>query len=106
MSPPFSSRAALAAGRWSCCPNPNPNLDPNPNQNPKPNPNPNPSPSPSPHPNQVELLPLVCGVVVSRVGLWLFDLSVSQLFQESVSAADRGAVGAALEARHACAQAF
>ena len=54
---------------------------------------------------QVELLPLVCGVVVSRVGLWLFDLSVSQLFQESVSAADRGAVGAALEARHACAQA-
>jgi len=52
----------------------------------------------------VSLVPLVCGVVVSRAGLWLFDLSVSQIFQETVEPADRGAVGAALEARHAFAQ--
>ena len=52
----------------------------------------------------VSLMPLACGVIVSRAGLWLFDLSVSQIFQETVEPADRGAVGAALEARHACAQ--
>ena len=35
----------------------------------------------------VSLVPLVCGVIVSRAGLWLFDLSVSQIFQESVEPA-------------------
>ena len=41
------------------------------------------------------------GVVLSRAGLWVFDLSVSQLFQQSVPPAQRGAVGAALETHNA-----
>ena len=53
---------------------------------------------------QVSVALLVSGVVASRFGLWVFDLAVSQLFQEGVAPADRGAVGAALEARHAVAQ--
>lgn len=36
---------------------------------------------------------LISGVAASRLGLWLFDLSVTQLMQESVPVAERGVVG-------------
>eukprot|EP01018_Ginkgo_biloba_P000360 Gb_09600 [translate_table: standard] len=36
---------------------------------------------------------LMGGVAVSRLGLWMFDLSVVQQMQDSVPASDRGVVG-------------
>tara|TARA_B110000971_G_scaffold211718_1_gene240331 strand:- start:526 stop:903 length:378 start_codon:yes stop_codon:yes gene_type:complete len=36
---------------------------------------------------------LVGGVACSRVGLWVFDLSVTQMFQEEVAEYERGVVG-------------
>ena len=49
----------------------------------------------------VALAPLMVGVVVSRAGLWLFDLSVSQIFQETVPPAGtcRGVARAAPSSR-------
>lgn len=43
--------------------------------------------------NSYSLAMLIGGVCVSRVGLWSFDLSVSQIMQEKVFEKDRGAVG-------------
>lgn len=36
---------------------------------------------------------LIAGVITSRFGLWLFDLSVSQIMQETVPEHERGVVG-------------
>lgn len=45
------------------------------------------------HNSKVASLLLISGVAASRLGLWLFDLSVTQLMQESVPVAERGVVG-------------
>lgn len=39
------------------------------------------------------LFMLIAGVCASRVGLWVFDISVTQLFQEHVPSDVRGVVG-------------
>jgi solute carrier family 40 (iron-regulated transporter), member 1 len=36
---------------------------------------------------------LICGVCLSRIGLWVFDISVTQLMQENIPAPVRGLVG-------------
>ncbi|CAK9204730.1 unnamed protein product [Sphagnum troendelagicum] len=42
---------------------------------------------------RVASIMLIAGVAASRLGLWMFDLSVTQLMQESVPEAERGVVG-------------
>jgi len=43
--------------------------------------------------NITSLSLFVGGVACSRIGLWVFDLSVTQLFQERVPEYERGVVG-------------
>ena len=43
--------------------------------------------------NSTSMAMLIFGVCGSRIGLWWFDLSVSQMMQERVPEKDRGAVG-------------
>ncbi|KAJ7532070.1 hypothetical protein O6H91_14G071000 [Diphasiastrum complanatum] len=43
--------------------------------------------------NKISSSMLIGGVAASRLGLWMFDLSVTQLMQESVPEAERGVVG-------------
>jgi iron-regulated transporter 1 len=46
------------------------------------------------HNNQtVQLTLLIGGVIPSRIGLWVYDIAVTQLFQESVADTVRGQVG-------------
>lgn len=45
------------------------------------------------HNSRVASILLISGVAASRLGLWMFDLSVTQLMQESVPEAERGVVG-------------
>ncbi len=58
-----------------------------------------PTPSPSP-PSQVNVavILLLMGVVGCRVGLWMFDLAVQQLVQETVPEDERGVVGGVMNA--------
>jgi iron-regulated transporter 1 len=39
---------------------------------------------------QVVLLLMLCGLVLSRMGLWLFDLAVSQMQQDTTAADELG----------------
>ena len=48
--------------------------------------------SESKHPYTVSLVLLLIGVLGARFGLWMFDLSVSQLLQEKVKEEERGVV--------------
>ncbi|KAG0554856.1 hypothetical protein KC19_12G125500 [Ceratodon purpureus] len=45
------------------------------------------------HNSRLASILLISGVAASRLGLWMFDLSVTQLMQESVPEAERGVVG-------------
>ena len=42
--------------------------------------------------DEFSLLPLAVGICLSRAGLWIFDLSISQLFQSTVTEESRGIV--------------
>ena len=61
-------------------------------------------PSPSPHPStegggvSVALVLMLVGVIGARTGLWMFDLSVSQLIQEKVVEEERGVVSGVINA--------
>lgn len=46
-------------------------------------------------------LVLVVGVCMSRIGLWTFDLSVTQLFQQHIPEEERGIVGGLQESLYA-----
>ena len=48
--------------------------------------------SESKHPYTISLVLLLIGVLGARFGLWMFDLSVSQLLQEKVKEEERGVV--------------
>jgi iron-regulated transporter 1 len=41
----------------------------------------------------VSAILLVVGVVISRIGLWVFDMSITQIQQETVPEDERGTVG-------------
>ena len=43
--------------------------------------------------NEISLVLLITGVCASRIGLWAFDIAVSQMMQERVPEGERGAVG-------------
>ena len=68
--------------------------------------NPTPSPTCSTKGSKVEwnaarLLPLIlmlAGIILARFGLWIFDLSIQQLVQETVAEEMRGAVGGVMNA--------
>lgn len=47
------------------------------------------------------LLMLVGGVCASRIGLWVFDISITQLMQEYIPQNERGVVGGVQESLHA-----
>ena len=63
---------------------------------------PSPSPSPSPPPSasgvSVALVLMLIGVIGARTGLWMFDLAVSQLVQETVLEEERGVVSGVINA--------
>jgi iron-regulated transporter 1 len=43
--------------------------------------------------NSISFAMLIAGVCFSRIGLWVFDISVTQLMQENIPAPIRGLVG-------------
>lgn len=43
--------------------------------------------------NKTSLAMLICGTCCSRVGLWVFDLSVTQLMQQKIPEDVRGSIG-------------
>ena len=45
------------------------------------------------NPYSPSMIALLVGLVPSRFGLWMFDLALMQIYQETVSANDRGIVG-------------
>ena len=45
------------------------------------------------HISHISIALLLTGIVTSRLGLWLSDLTITQLFQESVEEQERGIVG-------------
>jgi solute carrier family 40 (iron-regulated transporter), member 1 len=51
--------------------------------------------------NGASLSLLVLGVCASRIGLWVFDISVTQLMQEFIPEGIRGAVGGTQQALNA-----
>ena len=65
-----------------------------------PSPSPSSSPSSSPPPSgvSVALVLMLIGVIGARTGLWMFDLSVSQLVQEKVIEEERGVVSGVINA--------
>ncbi|EDV19239.1 uncharacterized protein TRIADDRAFT_1773, partial [Trichoplax adhaerens] len=46
----------------------------------------------------ISIILFMIGIVCSRTGLWMYDLSTTQLFQEHVSEAERGIVGGVQDA--------
>ena len=67
-----------------------------------PSPPPFPPSSPSPPPSasgvSVALVLMLIGVIGARIGLWMFDLAVSQLVQETVVEEERGVVSGVINA--------